>query len=259
LARYKKLVNYRPSGFGGGNYRSGYLGKMRDYMAPYRAPSKPPDDYDRKLRRELEKIDTSGLSGRFDSENEYNINRSQKVERFSKKEIDELTEKLLDRALDEFKKITGMSELSQENYEVAQDTAKEIAERFEKSKNDSGDSTTVIDFVQDMLSRKSDERLESPGAQDPIDGIRNQMESLKQETLDFRLDTMPEMERIAKEIRESYDMLNSGIPAETTPRDVPLERDTMDYHTASLPSSYDALSNARKRTFPGYESDYDAV
>lgn len=149
---YRKKSGYGARGFGGGRHSSGYL-KRRDPMDAYRTFSRPPDEYERKLRARLERQDVSGMSGNFsaDTSNYRNITRQPVETKLSQREVDELSDKILGNAIEEFKRINAVDEVPQEKYEVMHDMSERMTDRMEETKNHPNDNTTVLDFVKEFL------------------------------------------------------------------------------------------------------------
>ena len=206
-------------GFGGGygGYKSGYMGQ-KDPLAAYRHTSPPMSEYDRKIRNRLEKPEVN-MSGNFEvNANLYKQNFARPQETgLSQKEVDELSDKILHSAIEEFKKINNATELPQEKYEVARDTADDIAQRMTEIRSDPDDKTTTVDFAREFLGEP-----ETPWHSDileEVDKIRNRMEELKAETLEVR-DSLPEFEHLAEEMKKADELFSgSGTPSETIPAD----------------------------------------
>lgn len=230
--------------YGGAGYRSGYLGN-KDPLAAYRQHSAPLDEYSRKLRNHLERPDVSGLSGNFSDTSNYKTNTGKTIieTKLSQKEVDELSEKFLDQAIEEFKKMTNTVEIPQEKYEVMHDTADEIAQRFADAKNNPEDNTTVLDFTKEILEKDS---MSNSDILERVEEIREQFEQMRSEALEVR-DSLPELEKFAEDMRKAQLFETSGIADETR-----LEPGVLDI--------YEPLDQTkRKRNDLGYESEFDAI
>jgi len=243
--RYGKKVKGFGKGFGGGGYRSGYLA-TKDPLAAYRQPSAPMDEYSRKLRHRLEKPEVS-MSGNFSPNTSgYRPKTITQTERsLSQKEVDELSDKFLERAIDEFKKITAGTEIPQEKYEIMHDTADKVAQRIVEIQDNPDDNTTAVDFAREFLEKKESSWDWNSDILERVDEIRNQMEQMKTEALEIR-DSLPEMEKFAENMKRYNDLYgNIGIPAETkTEYEIP-------------ESQYDFNQGRKKRYELGYESEFD--
>lgn len=233
----KKYSKGSGRGYGGFGHKSGYLAP-RDPLAAYRQHSPPMTEYDRKIRNRLEKPEVS-MSGNFDANtNSYRQNFARPQETgLSQKEVDELSDKILHDAIEEFKKINNITELPQEKYEIARDTADEIAQRTMEIRSNPDDKTTVVDFVREFL-----EAPETPWHSDileEVDKIRNYTEELKSEALEVR-DSLPEFEHLADEMKKADELFSgSGTPSET------LEANRIMDH--GLDSDYTDTIGTRKR------------
>ncbi|MGI0013451.1 MAG: hypothetical protein ACREBU_08445, partial [Nitrososphaera sp.] len=224
------------AGFGGyGRYKSGYIGRGRDYMEPYRHPSKPPDDYDRRLRRELERIDTSGLSGRFEPTS-YRI-ETQRNRELSNKEVDDLTQGILDRTIEEFKKNNQIESVPENVYEVIRDASREIGDRLWLVKNDPDDKTSVVEFVSEFLPMKD--------------------ETIQQKEINQPQDATTEIENMAKNMDEGSKLANYGMPADAVSGVE--SKPALDNLSTDLYDSQDYTVLQKKRALSDYESEYDAI
>lgn len=233
----KKYSKGFGKGYGGFGHRSGYLAP-RDPLAVYRHHSPPMTEYDRKIRNRLEKPEVS-MSGNFEvNTNSYRQNFARPQETgLSQKEVDELSDKILHSAIEEFKKINSATELPQEKYEIARDTADEIAQRMIEIRSNPDDKTTAVDFVSEFL-----EAPQTPWHSDileEVDKIRNRTEELKSETLEVR-DSLPEFEHLADEMKKADELFSgSGTPSETLATDR-----IMDH---GLDSDFTDMTGTRKR------------
>ena len=245
-------MNYgkKPKGFGkifgGGGYRSGYLA-AKDPLAGYRQPSAPMDEYNRKLRHRLEKPEVN-MSGNFSPDTSgYRPKTISQTERsLSQKEVDELSDQFLERAIDEFKKITDGTEIPQEKYEVMHDTADKVAQRMVEVQNNPDDNTTAIDFAKEFLEKRESSEWNSDILK-RVDEIRNQMEQMKTEALEIR-DSLPEMEKFADDMKRYNDLYgNTGVPAEPK----------IEYEIPDL--QYDSNQGQKRKSDLGYESEFDTV
>lgn len=244
----------KPSGFGKGfgkglggfGYRSGYLA-AKDPLAAYRQQSAPVDDYTRKLRHRLEKPEVS-MSGNFSPDtSSYRPKTITQTERsLSQKEVDELSDQFLERAINEFKKITDGTEIPQEKYEVMHGAADEVAQRMVEIQNSPDDNTTVVDFAKEFLEKRESQQWNSD-ILERVDEIRNQMDQMKKEALEIR-DSLPEMEKFAEDMKRYNDLYgNIGVPAETkTEYEIPEPQ-------------YDFNQSRKRRNDLGYESEFDAI
>lgn len=233
-------------GLGGGGYRSGYLA-AKDPLAAYRQPSAPMDEYSRKLRHRLEKPEVS-MSGNFSPDtSSYRPKTITQTERtLSQKQVDELSEQFLEKAIDEFKKITGETEISQEKYEVMHDTADKVTQRMEEIQNNPDDNTTVVDFAKEFLEKRESSEWDSD-ILERVDEIRNQPEQMKTDALEIR-DSLPEMEKFADDMKRYNDLYgNVGVPAEPK----------IEYEIPDL--QYDFNQTRKRKSDLGYESEFDAV
>lgn len=203
--------------YGGFGHKSGYLAP-RDPLAAYRSHSPPMSEYDRKIRNRLEKPEVN-MSGNFEvNANSYRQNFARPQETgLSQKEVDEFSDKILHDAIEEFKKINNVTEIPQEKYEVARDTADDIAQRMTEIRSNPDDKTTAVDFAREFLGEP-----ETPWHSDileEVDKIRNRMEELKAETLEVR-DSLPEFEHLADEMKKADELFSgSGTPSETLATD----------------------------------------
>ncbi|HJT10428.1 MAG TPA: hypothetical protein VJ771_06570 [Candidatus Nitrosotalea sp.] len=128
----------KPSkGFGGfgRSYRSGYL-QNRDPLSHYRQFSQPESEYDRKLKSSVLRSEISGPSKLSDSDPSYRefLARQYVEHKTDVRDFDDLTENILKKAIDEFRKETSLSEMPQEMYEVEKESAELKASRFEEMK-----------------------------------------------------------------------------------------------------------------------------
>lgn len=103
-------------------------------MAPYRQPSLPESEYDRKVKSSVLRSELSGPSRLSDSDPTYREFLAQQYEeqKADFKDFDEIAEGILKRAIDEFKKETGLSEISRESYEAEKYSAAVNAARFQE-------------------------------------------------------------------------------------------------------------------------------
>jgi hypothetical protein len=233
---YRKPKSYG-KGFGG-YPRSGYFRPSWDPMPPYRQPSAPETEYERKVKNRTFRSEVSGPSGNSLDAVHYKPNfiKSFAESKLSQKEVDELSEKILERAMDDFKKLTSATEIPQEKYEVMQDTANEIADRFVEVRNNPDDNTTVVDFTKEFLENRSMSNFE---IREKAEEIRVQLEEMKSEALEIR-DSLPEFERFAEDMKRTNKFLNAeAIPNETT-----LE-----------PEANDVFSTRKRRNEIGYDSE----
>jgi DNA-binding ferritin-like protein len=236
---YKKKYS---KGFGGGygGYKSGYMAQ-RDPLAAYRHTSPPMSEYDRKIRNKLEKPELSGMSRSFESDsNTYKINapRIQQEARFSQKEVDEFSDKILHDAMEKLRNIKNGEEIPAEKYEMAAELADRIAQRSFEIRSNPEDKTTVLEFTKEFL----DEPIQ-PWHSDileQVDKIRNQMNELKSETLEVR-ESMPEFEHIADEMKKADEIFSgSGTPSETLATDRIVDQ-------YSLDPAFDNMTQRKRR------------
>lgn len=224
----KKYSKGSGGGYGGFNHKSGYLAQ-RDPLAAYRRQSPPMSDYDRKVRSKLERPDVSGMSGNFETNPDsyrQNMARHQQEARFSQKEVDEMSEKLLEGAIEDFKKTMGVSEMSQETYEMAKDTVDEMSRRFVEAKYDPEKNIRVVDFVSEMLAKKEEPFESTSDILEQVDRVKTEMERMKNETLEIR-DSLPEFENLAEEMKTADEMTRQmGLDVQQM-RDM-VERHNMD-------------------------------
>ena len=207
-------------GFGGGygGYKSGYIGQ-KDPLAAYRHTSPPMSEYDRKIRNKLEKPEVN-MSGNFGSDtNVYKVNSPKIKEetKFSQKEVDEFSDKILRDAMEKFKDLKNGEEIPAEKYEMVSELADHIAQRSFEITSNPEDKTTALEFTKEFL----DEPIQ-PWHSDileQVDKIRNQMNELKSETLELR-ESMPEFEHLADEMKKTDELFSgSGTPSETLAAD----------------------------------------
>lgn len=231
------MKGYSKKGYKGsgsyGNYRSGYI-RPRDFMEPYRHPSKGPDEYDRRIRRELERVDASRPSGGLEPHS-YRIERA-RVDEMSRKEIEKLTQDLLDKTIEEFKKDQNVEVLPERAYEVMQNAARAVGERFWLVQNDPNDSPTVVELVEELLPQKKDA---------PEDA---ELRPYHDSTAEF--DTMTKTEQ------QGSSIASGGVPTEANSAEV---KPSMDSLTSDLFDIQDSATLQKKRATSPYESDYDAV
>ncbi|MDE1764934.1 MAG: hypothetical protein KGI27_01535 [Thaumarchaeota archaeon] len=133
--RYKSKSSKGFGGYGRGG-RSGYL-QNRDPLAPYRQFSQPESEYDKKLKSSVLRSELSGPSKLSDSDPSYRefLARQYTEHKTDFKDFDDLTENILKKAIDEFRKETSLSEMPQEMYEVEKESAELKASRFEEMKD----------------------------------------------------------------------------------------------------------------------------
>lgn len=234
-------------GLGGSGYRSGYLA-AKDPLAIYRQPSAPMDGYSRKLRHRLEKPEVN-MSGNFSPDTSgYRPKTIIQTERnLSQKEVDELSDKFLERAIDEFKKITSGTEIPQEKYEIMHDTADEVAQRMVEVQSNPDDNPTAVDFAREFLEKKENSSNWNSDILERVDEIRNQMEQMKTEALEIR-DSLPEMEKFVEDMKRYNDLYgNTGVPAEPK----------IEYEIPDL--QHDFNQTRKRKSDLGYESEFDAM
>lgn len=243
---YKKKPSGFGKGFGGDGYRSGYL-SAKDPLAIYRQPSAPMDEYSRKLRHRLEKPEVS-MSGNFSPDTSgYRPRTITPMERtLTQKQVDELSEQFLERAMDEFKKITDGTEIPQEKYEVMHNTADKVAQRMAEIQNNPDDNTTAVDFAKEFLEKRESSEWNSD-ILERVDEIRNQMKQMETEALEIR-DSLPDMEKFADDMKRYDDLYgHTGIPAETK----------VEYEIPEL--QYDVNQGRKRKSDLGYESEFDPI
>lgn len=181
-------------------------------------------DYDRKIRNKLERPDVNGMSGNFEANPDsyrQNMTRHQQEARFSQKEVDEMSEKLLEGAIEDFKKNMGVSEMSQETYEMAKDTVDEMSKRFVEAKYDPEKNIRVVDFVSEMLAKKEEPFESTSDILEEVGRMRAEVEAMKTETIEIR-DSLPEFENFAEEMKMADEM------ARQTGLDLQQMRDTVE-------------------------------
>ncbi|TBR08518.1 MAG: hypothetical protein EPO62_06465 [Candidatus Nitrosotenuis sp.] len=207
-------------GFGGGygGYKSGHI-SQKDPLAAYRHTSPPMSEYDRKIRNKLEKHEVS-MSGNFGSDtNAYKVNvpKIQHETRFSQKEVDEFSDKILHDAMEKLKNLKNGEEIPAEKYEMASELADRVAQRSFEVTSNSEDKTTALEFTKEFLDEPA-----QPWHSDileQVDKIRNRMNELKSEALEVR-ESMPEFEHLADEMKKADELFSgSGTPSETLAAD----------------------------------------
>jgi len=242
---YRKK-NSKGFGGGGGGYKSGYI-SQKDPLAAYRHTSPPMSEYDRKIRNKLEKPEVN-MSGNFGSDtNTYRVNspKIQQETRFSQKDVDEFSDKILHDAMEKLKNLKNGEEIPAEKYEMASELADRISQRSFEVRSNPEDKTTALEFTKEFL----DEPVQ-PWHSDileQVDKIRNQMNDLKSETLELR-ESMPEFEHLADEMKKADELFSgSGTPSETLAADRIIDQ----YH---LEPSFDEMAHTRKRKDSLYDS-----
>lgn len=127
----KKSYGGRSGGFGA---RPGYFKPSWDPMPPYRQPSAPESEYDRKLKN-FSRTETKGPGTFSPNYHKYHINQQFKnlETGLSKTEVNALIESSLKDAFKNFVEAKGKSQVPNEIFEVAFDTAKQVASRFQNN------------------------------------------------------------------------------------------------------------------------------
>lgn len=128
----KKSYGGRSGGFGS---RSGYFKPSWDPMPAYRQPSAPESEYDRKLKNFISRTETRGPEPISSDYRRYHINQHLKnIETgLSKTEVNALIESSLKDAFKNFIEAKGISQVPDEIFEVALDTADQVARRFQNN------------------------------------------------------------------------------------------------------------------------------
>lgn len=179
--------------------RSGYF-PTKDMMEHYRVPIEKESEYHRKLRQSIERDELSGPDAFRESNPNYRIQEI-KEDRESPRDWEKFRESILHDAIEQFKKQNNVDKVSEDKYEIAQDTAQEITEKLTEIQSNDHYNPNVVEVTEQFLSKpevvednQSDLSLINDARQTIIDEKMKEVDSL--ETLEQVEDKMGEIRGI---------------------------------------------------------------
>lgn len=185
---------------GGFGARSGYFRPSWDPMPPYRQPSAPESEYSRKLKNSISRAETKGPEPISSEYRRYHTNQQSKnlETGLSRTEVNALIESSLKDAFKKFVETNRVSQVPNEVFEVALDTADEVAHHFQNSAK------------QNEIGEKSEQDTDQNVGQ--LNEVRQQQINEKNHEL-YKAETLEDAERIMGEMREIngrfFDQLDS--------------------------------------------------
>jgi len=256
----KKSYGGRSGSFGA---RSGYFKPSWDPMPAYRQPSAPESEYDRKLKNFISRTETRGPETFSPNYHKYHINQQFKnlETGLSKTEVNALIESSLKDAFKNFVEAKGKSQVPDEIFEVALDTAEQVARHFQNN----------------VEQNEVGERSEQPPnlSIDQLNEIRQQQVNEKIQEMD-KAKTFEDVGRISADVREingkffdQLDCLQNDVGAERAINETnPLlessgAKPTKVDETPEFVPAIDLLSDdqleVQKRRRLDYDSEVDAM